>query len=208
MLKAMDKRKLHHLWTRLRPVNAMYFLTAAGILLFIGVLAMRQNNLTAIKLRDEVAKVDEADGDVETALRNLREHVYAHMNSDLSGGSSNVQQPVQLKFRYERLIAAEKSRVSQENEKIYNAAQEDCERRFPQGLSGGGRVPCIEEYVSSRSLKEQPIPDALYKFDFAAPAWSPDLAGISLVLSAIFLLLFFVRLALDWWIKARINEHQ
>src|SRR5688572_18801436 len=113
MLKAMDKRNLHHLWTKIRPLNAMYFLAATGIFLLIGILAMRQNNLTAIELRDEVAKVDEADGDVEAALRDLREHVYARMNSDLAGGASNVQQPVQLKFRYERLIAAEKARVSQ-----------------------------------------------------------------------------------------------
>lgn len=204
----MDKRKLHHIWASIRPVRAFYFLLAASVCFIIGLNALRQNNLTAIRLRDEVAKVDEQNGDVEAALKKLREHVYSHMNSNLSGGSTNIQQPVQLKFRYERLLSAEKKRVSAENEKIYNDAQVDCERRFPAGLSGSNRIPCIEEYVSSRSTKEQTIPDGLYKFDFISPSWSPDLAGISLLLSAVFALLFIVRFLLDRWMKHQFSEHQ
>lgn len=208
MLRVMNKRKLHHVWTTLRPFSSYYFLVVAVVSLVIGLVALRQNNVTAIQLRDEVSKVDEQNGDVEAALRKLREHVYSHMNSDLSGGAANIQQPVQLKYRYERLVSAEKARVSAENERIYNDAQVDCERRFPEGLSGRSRVPCIEEYVSSRSIKEQPIPDSLYKFDFVSPAWSPDLAGISLLISAVFVLLFVVRLLLDRWMKNKFNEHQ
>jgi hypothetical protein len=203
----MNKRSLHHIWTKLRPFGSVYFLAAAGIFLVIGVTAMRQNNLTAIRLRDEVLKVDEQNGDVETALKNLRTHIYSHMNSELAGGTSNVQQPIQLKYRYERLVAAEKERVSAANEKIYNEAQTDCERRFPAGLSGSNRLPCIEQYVTSHNVKEQSIPDSLYKFDFVAPRWSPDLAGISLVLSGLFLLLFLVRVGLERWVKHRLEEH-
>lgn len=203
----MSKRSLHHLWTKLRPFGSFYFLGAAIVLMILGVLAMRQNNLTALELRDEVAKVDEQDGDVEAALRRLREHVVNHMNSDLGGGATNIQQPVQLKFRYERLVAAEKERVSKENEKVYNEAQIDCERRFPEGLSGRGRVPCIEEYVSAHSAKEQPIPDSLYKFDFISPRWSPDLAGFCLLFSGVFLLLFMVRFLLERWLKHQLADH-
>lgn len=203
----MNRRSLHHTWTRLRPFQAYYFLILAGLFLLLGLLAMRQNNLTALRLRDEVLKVDQEEGDVEAALRKLREHVYSHMNSDLSGGNSTVQQPVQLKYRYERLVTAEKARVSAVNERIYQDAQADCERRFPEGLSGRGRVPCIEQYVSSRNVAEQPIQDSLYKFAFVSPAWSPDLAGISLLVSAVSLLLFLVRLALGFWIRTRLQQH-
>lgn len=203
----MNKRSLHHLWTKFRPAQAIYFLAAAVVFFIIGVVALRQNNLTAIRLRDEVLKVDEQNGDVEAALRRLREHVYSHMNSELGGGASNVQQPIQLKYRYERLVTAEKERVSSVNEQIYNDAQEECERRFPAGLSGGNRIPCIEAYVSSRNAKEQPIPDSLYKFDFVSPRWSPDVAGISLALSALFVLLFIVRLGLERWLKHRLAGH-
>lgn len=203
----MNKRSLHHAWTRLRILQPYYFLVLTAVALIIGLIAMRQNNLTALGLRDDVLKADQADGDVEAALRRLRKHVYAHMNSDLSGGSATVQQPVQLKYRYERLVSAEKERVSAINEKIYNDAQVDCERRFPEGLSGRGRVPCIEEYVSSRSIKEQPIQDGLYKFAFVSPAWSPDLAGLSLLLAGVFLLLFMLRLGLGYWMRIQLKEH-
>lgn len=203
----MNKRTLHHLWTKIRPVRSQYFLAASVIALVVGVSALRQNNLTALRLRDNVLSVDKNNGDVEAALRELRQHVYAHMNSDLGGGATNITQPIQLKYRYERLVAAEKERVSAINETIYNDAQKDCERRFPVGLSGGGRVPCIEEYVSSHTVKEQQIPDGLYKFDFVSPVWSPDLAGISLVMAAVLLILFVVRLSLDRWIRHRLDEH-
>ena len=207
MLRVMDKRKLHHVYKQIRPFGARYFLIAAVVSLVVGLVALRQNNITAINLRDEVGRVDEQNGDVEAALRRLREHVYNHMNSNLGGGATNIQQPVQLKYRYERLVAAEKARVSAENERIYNDAQVECERRFPSGLSGSNRIPCIEEYVSSRNVKEQPIPDALYKFDFIAPVWSPDLAGLSLLLSAVLLLLALVRFTADYWLREKFNEH-
>lgn len=203
----MNKRRLHHIYTLARPFRHYYFLAAAILFFIVGIQALRQNNLTAIKLRDEVAKVDEQSGDVEAALRRLREHVVNHMNSDLAGGAANIQQPVQLKFRYERLVAAEKDRVSRDNEKIYNDAQIECERRFPGGLSGAGRIPCIEAYVSSKSAKEQPITDSLYKFNFIAPSWSPDVAGISLLLSAVCLLLFISRFLLERWFRGRFAEH-
>lgn len=176
-------------------------------MVIVGVIALRQNNLTAIELRDNVLRVDQENGDVEAALRQLRSHVYKHMNSDLSGGTNNIAQPIQLKYRYERLVTAEKQRVSAENTKIYNDAQQVCERLNPTGLSGRGRIPCIEEYVSSRSIKEQPIPDGLYKFDFIAPRWSADLAGLSLALAILFVLLFLVRFSLERWFKHRLHEH-
>lgn len=204
----MHKRKLHHLWATIRPLNSYYFLIAAAVFFTISLVALRQNNLTAIRLRDNVARVDEQNGDVEAALRELREHVYSHMNSNLAGGNTNIQQPVQLKFRYERLLAAEKSRVSEENERIYNDAQVDCERRFPAGLSGSSRIPCIEQYVSSRSAKEQIIPDGLYKFDFVSPMWSADLAGMSLLFALVFMILFAVRFILERWMKHKLSEHQ
>ncbi len=203
----MDKRRLHHIWTLIRPVRHYYFLIAAVLFFIVGVIAFRQNNITALKLRDEVVKADQENGDVEAALRRLRTHVANHMNSDLAGGAANVQQPVQLRYRYERLVTVEKDRVSKENEKIYNQAQTECERRFPAGLSGAGRVPCIEQYVSSKNIVEQAIPDSLYKFSFIAPSWSPDLAGITLLLSAVCLLLFVTRFLIERWFRSRFAEH-
>jgi len=204
----MDKRHLHHVWRKLRPINSWIFLGLAVLLTAISVYAMRQNNLVAIRLRDVVIEADKQNGDVETPLRALREHIYSHMNASLSSGTG-VQQPVQLKYRYDRLVAAEKARVEGANGDVYAQAQAECERQFPAGVSGSGRISCIEQYISSHGgTTENTIPDALYKFDFVAPRWSPDVAGISLVLAVICFLLFVVRFTLEKWLNHRLHAHE
>lgn len=203
---SIDKRHLHHVWRRLKPINAWVFLGLAVLSAALGVYAMRQNNLTAIRLRDAVVEADKNNGDVETPLRELREHVYSHMNADLSSGTG-VQQPVQLKYRYDRLVAAEKARTEAANGSIYTQAQAECERQFPAGVSGSGRISCIEQYVSSRGVAENQIPDALYKFDFVSPVWSPDVAGISLLLAVICFILFVVRFTLEKMLDHQLHAH-
>lgn len=203
----MNKRYLHHVRTKLSPIKSVYLLIAAVFFLVLGLYSARQNNLTAISLRDQVLKADQENGDTEKALRELREYMYSHMNTELASGPSAIRPPIQLKYRYERLVAAEKERVSAQNETIYNDAQRICEQRFPVGLSGSGRIPCIQEYVASRGEKEQPIPDSLYKFDFTSPRWSPDVAGWSLLISALLFMIFLVRLVLDIWLKNQLSDH-
>lgn len=203
----LNKRHLHHTWTYLRSVSYWYFLLgfiATGI---VFVNAYRSNNLKMIELRQAVYEADEKNGDVETALRNLREFVHGHMNTDLAVGETAIKPPIQLKYRYERLYLAEKERASAENQKIYTDAQAECERRFPSGLSGSGRIPCISEYVASKGVVERPIPKELYQFDFISPKWSPDLAGWSLLVTILFGLLFVVRFGLELWLRHYFKSH-
>lgn len=166
--------------------------------------ALRQNNLTMVRLKENVAIVDQQDGDVEAALRELRQHVYGHMNTNLSSGPNPIKPPIQLKYRYERLVTAEKARVSAETAKIYTEAQTICEAQFPGSFSGGPRVPCIQEYVSSRQVVERPIPDSLYKFDFVSPTWTPDIAGLTMAASGLFLVLFALRFSAEHWLKSQL----
>ena len=196
----MNKRYLHHLWTRLRRTSYRYFLIACIIFGVLAVFALRQNNLNAIKLRDQVLATDKQDGDTETALKNLRLYIYGHMNTDLAGDSA-IYPPIQLKYRYERLVAAEKARVDAVNGNLYNDAQKYCEQNFPQSFIGAGRLPCIQNYLDTHpaNAKVQAIPDGLYKYDFASPVWSPDLAGWSLVFFGLFLFLFVVRFMAELW---------
>jgi len=203
----MNKRHLHHTWRKIRPISAWYFLVLAIFFFGLGVYAMRQNNLKAIELRDAVIAADKANKDVEKPLRELREFMYAHMNTDLSN-DTGVQQPIQLKYRYDRLVAKEKARVEKANESVYTRAQSICERRYPAAGSGPNRIACIERYVTDNGVEERSIPDALYKFDFASPRWSPDLAGWSMVIGAIFLVLCIVRFALERWLKHEMHEHE
>lgn len=202
----MDKGKLHHLWRRMRAVKPLYFLIITVVFALVGVLAMRQNNINMIKLRDVVYEADKNGTDVEVPLRNLREYVYSHMNTNLASGDNTIYPPIQLKYQYERLLEAQSQSASAENAKIYTAAQQECERRFPQGLSGSGRIPCIQEYIASQGIKETVVPVALYQFDFISPRWSPDLAGWSWVAASFFGILFVLSLIVRVWMKHELRD--
>jgi len=192
----MDKKQLHHLWTRIRPIKVWYLLAIFLVSATVAVFALRQNNLTMIKLRQAVYTADEQNKDVEGALQKLRGYVYAHMNTDLATGSDSVYPPIQLKYTYQRLQDAEKARVQQASAAVYSEAQAFCEQQNSTDFSGRNRVPCIEQYVTDHGgAKAKSIPDAMYKFDFVSPSWSPDLAGFSVAIAVLSLVLLVLRIA-------------
>jgi hypothetical protein len=202
----MNKRRLHHYWTKFRVVRPMYFLVAAVIALCIGIYSMRQNNLHMIVLRNKVTEADKDSGNVEVALRNLREYVYSHMNTNLASDNTAIKPPIQLKYTYDRLVKAEQDGVAAANATVYTDAQTTCQQQFPDSFSGGPRVPCIQAYVTSHGAKEKQIPDALYKYDFQSPFWSPDLAGWSLVVTGLFFFLFVLSYGLDRWVRYELRK--
>jgi len=157
------------------------------VLVFVSVFALRANNEHMVKLRDAVYTADKDNGDVQGALGTLQRYVTSHMNTDLSGGKSGVYPPIQLKYTYDRLIQAESDELAKTNSSLYTEAQKYCEAQNPTGFYGATRLGCVTDYLTSHNQKHDiaPIPDALYKFDFVSPRWSPDLAGWSLVLAAI-----------------------
>jgi hypothetical protein len=157
-----------------------------------------------IKLRNAVYAADKSDGNTQAALQALQGYVTAHMNTNLSAGPDPVYPPVQLKYTYDRLIQAQSNSLAQTNTQLYTAAQHYCEQQDPVDFSGHNRVPCIEQYVQSHGATLPAIPDALYKFDFISPAWSPDLAGWSLLLAILSFLLFVATFAADRWFKRHV----
>lgn len=159
-------------------------------------MALRSNYVTMTELRENVYQADRDAGDVETALQALRRHVNGHMNTSLTSGAESVYPPIQLKGTYERLVQAEQQRVENANAKLYTQAQNHCEAQDPNSFSGGSRVACIQKYVDEHGQEPRSIPDALYKFDFASPSWSPDLAGWMLVISGIALFALLIRFVL------------
>lgn len=203
----MDKRSLHHLWTKFRAVKPWYFLVIAVIFGVICVAALRHNNEHMAKLRDAVYTADKDNGDVQGALQNLQAYVTAHMNTSLEV-PNGVYPPIQLKYTYDRLVQAESDQAAQansQNSQIYTDAQNYCEAKIPNGFSGSYRISCIDDYVKSHGISNavalKSIPDSLYKFDFASPRWSPDLAGWSMVVAGLSGLAFVVLAAVERWLK-------
>jgi hypothetical protein len=151
----------------LRRVKPWHFMALALVSGVVCVYALRDNNLRMVELRQAVYEADKADGDVEQALKDLREHVHGHMNTGLSSGPNAVHPPIQLKYTYERLVQAQQAGASERNSSLYTAAQQHCERVIPDGVSGGVRLGCIQSYVKQHSpTAVDTVPKNLYQFDF------------------------------------------
>ena len=200
----MNKRHLHHYWTKFRALKPWYFLVATLIFGTIAIISLRANNEHMVKLRDAVYAADKSGQGVDTALNNLRTYVYAHMNTKLASGPDAVYPPIQLKYTYDRLVNAESARVSAVNAQLYTEAQNYCQQVNSTDFSGRNRVPCITDYVSTHGAKIQPIPDALYKFSFSSPFWSPDLAGWASLFTIISAVLGGLLFAINRWFKQNV----
>lgn len=155
------------------------------------ILALRANYLGAAPLIEAVFKADAENGNTEKALYDLRAYTYSHMNVNLSriGGA---KPPIQLKNRYEQLKIAETKRVALTNDIALKQGENTCGQRFPDSAQRIAKTQCVQEYLLQNGTREKDIPDALYKFDFISPRWSPDVAGFSIVFffSCVFLLIF------------------
>lgn len=168
---------------KLKPLPILIGTTVVGA--SICAFSLRANNQHMLQLRQAVYAADQKGEAVVPALGQLQSYVTAHMNTKLDGGSSAVYPPIQLKYTYDRLVQARSDKLSQTNSQTYNAAQNYCEQQNSTDVSGRNRVPCIEQYVQSHGVQLAAISDALYKFSFVSPVWSPDLAGWSLAITIV-----------------------
>jgi len=194
----MNKRHLHHVWRIYRHASPWYFLVAFLVFGVICLVSLRHNNEEMVRLRDAVYTADQNGGNVEGALRTLREYVYSHMNTSLASGPNAVHPPIQLKYTYERLEAAEESALGQGNSALYVAAQSYCEGQSDEGSEV---ITCIQQYAAQRGVQLAPVPASLYEFDFVSARWSPDMAGWTLLLTILSALGFLITAPYHWWAK-------
>jgi hypothetical protein len=197
----MNKRRLHHLWTKVRWIKPGYFLVLVVISGVICIFALRANNEHMIKLRSAVYAADKNDGNVQGALAQLQAYVTTHMNTNLDTGNGTVYPPIQLRYTYQRILQAQSEAAATDNTQLYTEAQTYCQQQDPVDFSGRNRVPCIEQYVETHDTQLPTIPAALYEFSFDSPTWSPDLAGWSLLLAGVSGILFAVTLLARRWFQ-------
>lgn len=198
----MDKPHLHHLWVRIRRPS-LIFLTVGFVIFFVlSILALRQNNLNMLKLKQAVYLADEKNENLEQSLTSLRNYVYSHMNTNMRSATSS-EAPIQLINQFNRYISAEQARlaVNGDSSRVYADAQASCER---PDLTLTARAQCIQEYVvvHGGDFRELNVPPKeLYAYDFASPRFTFDLAGVSIILSIILFILLIVRLIVGRIIK-------
>lgn len=179
-------------------------LGAVAIVIVLGFLGsvygLRQNNLRMVELRSAVFQADKDDGDIEGALRALRDHVINHMNADLTRDtvfSIVGEKPIQLAYEYYRDAITNYQAVlvgNQDNLAVLGAARQVCE---VEEIDIAQRLSCVNEQVVERGGQNFPRLDPpskdFYVFDFESPGWSPDLAGFSIIVFGVGIFLLVVK---------------
>lgn len=209
----MDKGALHHKWRRVRLVRPAYFVVLFIISAVICLVALRQNYSHMVVLKDKVYAADKSGQGVEPALQNLQNFITHHMNTNPASASNSVYPPIQLKYTYERLQQQALAEQNQGKTNFYTEAQDTCQQQYPIESSlyvWQSYVKCVQAYLASHNASvtapASGPPAGLYEFDFASPAWSPDLAGWSLVASALFLALAIAFFLVDFWFKRELER--
>ena len=147
---------------------------------------LRQNNLKMIELRDAVVLIDARTGDIkqiEPALLEFREFVLSHMNANLPNNK-----PLELPGSFNKAVDQARARASvgDANQQVYQQAQAECEKlEIPLSV----RAQCIQDYVLANApAGEEPTliefpPKEQFSYNFISPRWSPDLAGLTVLIS-------------------------
>jgi hypothetical protein len=169
--------------TRFVKITAMLLLGLISVAsIAITLYALRANNVKMLELRDAVIAADESGIAVYERLGELQQHVAAHMNATPPRLGSEPS--IQLKNSYDRARAMESARVSAERTNIANEATQYCESSL-QSARLSARASCVADYIAARPVQERPVVADLYRYDFVSPRWTPDLAGIMLVVAIV-----------------------
>jgi hypothetical protein len=207
---AVGIKKLHHWFTLLRRIKTWQLILAIILLGSLSAFFLRQNNLQMIELRNLVKQADEQNKDIDKTLLNLQHYVASHMNTDLGEG-------VALQNSYERAYTAAVNAAANSanpNAALYAQAEAQCQPVFQRTRSFPAYTQCAADILSKlapgqdalNNLKT-PSPD-LYKFNYVSPLWSPDLAGITVVLTLIAALMLIFRLVTYYVLRAILRAHR
>jgi hypothetical protein len=171
----------------------------------LSIYGLRENNIQMIALRNQLMTADKNDGDVSGDLNKLRHFIYDHMNTDPSSGSNGIYPPIQLKYTYQRLKAKAQEAITAENNQYYAQSVAYCNRLYPNSNATEASLKqmatCEEQYFEAQPRAAAAyVAPALYQFDFISPIWSPDLAGLSIAISVIILLILIAMFVFDRFI--------
>ena len=163
------------------PITAIIFIITLPLTAYF----LRQNNLGMVERRDDVIRIDQQTGDLAKlapAISELRGYVLTHMNADLGS-------PVELPGAYNTAVEAAHAKAERSgsaNGDVYRRAQLVCE---DPSILLSARAQCIQDYVLENATPGSDAqtldfpPKELYSYSFISPAWSFDLAGLSVLLS-------------------------
>lgn len=164
-------------------MKARYLFIIAMVWAGLAILGLRLNASRSLELNNHILSQDLKGASVSNDIAKLRQFVFSHMNSSAR---------FELSGAYERSQA--NAQAVPVTGKVYSQAQAYCDR---QGVSSVDQAVCVQGYLSDR-LGDGATPAkapqrSQYTYAFAAPTWSPDLAGWGILGALLFLVLSLIR---------------
>lgn len=206
----MNKRRLHHWFGIVKRVKTWQLLLLLVALVGMSAFFLRQNNLQMITLRNLVKKADEDNKDIDKSLLNLQHYVTAHMNTNLGDG-------VALQNSYERAYTDAVNAAANStnpNAAIYTQVELECQPVYRRTHSFPAYTQCAHDKLDQLApgqdtLSSVKTPSAdLYRYNYASPLWSPDLAGFTVVLTVIVAIMLLGRLLTYFILRAILRSHR
>ena len=203
-------RRIHHKLVAVRHIKTWQLLIVIVLLAALSAFFLRQNNLQMLALKDTVKQADENNKGVSEALLNLQHFVANHMNTSLGDG-------IALQYSYQRAYtAAVEAAANATNPQaaIYTQVELACRPVYQRTHSFPAYTQCAHDQLSQlqpgvdpETALKTPSPD-LYRYNFASPIWSPDLAGFSVLLAAIAVVMLLFRLITYLILWAILRAHR
>jgi hypothetical protein len=169
------------------------------VMLVVTAFLLRQNNLHMIEYRNLLKQADEQNKDIPQALANLRNYVGNHMNTSLGSG-------VYLEHSYQRAYdaAVQEAGKTGASAAVYQQADKDCQSLFSKTASFQAYIQCVTDKIAASGSAQDPVaaikapPADMYRYNFASPNWSPDVAGFAVLFTIALGLIIFGRFVLEW----------
>lgn len=154
---------------------------------FLASTFLRLNNIGMIERRNAVISADEV-GSAEITkdrLYDLQRYVSSHMNTSLGQG-------VYLESSYKRGVQ-EAYRAPENDSQVYRLVDDYCKPRFSHWSQA--YVQCIANKLSEYPETETvAFPNTrTYLHNFVSPVWSPDFAGLTVLVSSFLLIVIIIR---------------
>ncbi len=201
----MNKRKLHHYWTKFRVIKTWQLVALLLLFTALSVYGLRQNSLGLEPKIQAVVVADRENKNIEAAINELGAYVTQRMNADLP-------RPIQLEYSYQRAVDIAFDRALEElrSGSLLEEAREVCAEL---GVIVAAGPQCIQDYLDKNWNPERgslvvDLPDtALFTHNFAAPSWSPDLPGWSIIATVVLTIAIIGRLIAGVVVRNILKNH-
>lgn len=192
-----DKKQISFTIRRLQRIKTWQLVV---LLIFVGFIAatfLRLNNVEMVQRRTAVLNADKI-GDqvaVKNRLIELQRYVTAHMNTEMG--------TIYLEAQYKRDSEAANAAAATESTRsdTFKKAQQICAPRYANlGHYSQAYQQCVitelNKFPSGSQLtSELKLPKAdSYRHSFVSPLWSPDFAGVSILICFLIIILIVGRL--------------